>query len=59
LLAQDAVRAELLTRTKQGWLVQDIEGQDAELNLPALGISLPLAELYDGIALPAPPPAAA
>jgi Uma2 family endonuclease len=53
LLAQDVVRAELFTRTEQGWLFQEFEGPEAELPLPALGIALPLAELYDGVILAA------
>ena len=52
LVAQDAPRAEVLTRTEQGWLLQDVEGLDVVLPLPALGIVLSLAELYEGVELP-------
>jgi Uma2 family endonuclease len=52
LLSQDAARAELFTRAERGWLIEDVEGLDAELPLDALGVSLPLAELYEGVDLP-------
>jgi Uma2 family endonuclease len=54
LLSQDAARAELFTRAERGWLIEDVEGLDAELPLDALGVSLPLAELYEGVDLPTP-----
>jgi hypothetical protein len=41
----------------QGWHLREYEGRDAELPLDALSVSLPLAELYEGVELP-PPPAA-
>jgi Uma2 family endonuclease len=54
LLAQDAARVELFTRAERGWLFEEFDGLNSELPLDALGITLPLAELYDGIPLPAP-----
>jgi Uma2 family endonuclease len=53
LLAQDSVRAEMLTRTPAGWLLTEVEGLDAELRLDALELVLPLAELYAGVELAA------
>jgi Uma2 family endonuclease len=53
LLSQGAIRAELLTRTERGWLLQEFEGSAAELPLEALSIALPLAELYEGVTLAA------
>lgn len=53
LLAQDGVRAEMLSRTPEGWLLTEVEGPDAELRLEAIGISLPLAELYQDVELAA------
>jgi Uma2 family endonuclease len=53
LLAQDAVRAEVLSRTPAGWLLTEVEGLDAELRLDALDLTLPLAELYAGVELAA------
>ena len=35
-----------------GWARERIEGIDAVAEMPKLGISLPLAEIYDGIELP-------
>ena len=57
LLSQGAVRAELLTRTGEGWLLQEFEGPEAELPLAAVGVVLPLADLYDGVVLVAAPAA--
>lgn len=53
LLAQDAPRAELLSRTPAGWLLTEVEGLDALLRLEAIDLTLPLAELYAGVELAA------
>jgi Uma2 family endonuclease len=52
LIAQDAPRVEAYTRTGRGWRFEELEGLEAELALDALGLALPLAELYDGLAFP-------
>ena len=39
---------------ERGWLFEEFDGLNSELPLDALGITLPLAELYDGIPLLAP-----
>jgi Uma2 family endonuclease len=54
LLAQDAPRVEVYSRSAQGWRFEEIEGLGAELALDALAIALPLAEIYDGLAFAAP-----
>ena len=54
LIAQDAPRIEAYTRGRGGWHFEEIEGLDALLVLEAFGIELPVAELYDGLSLPAP-----
>lgn len=36
------------TRSTDGWSLQELEGLDAVLDLPSLGVVLPLAEIYDG-----------
>jgi len=38
----------------RGWR-QAIDGLDAVVDLPAIGVALQLAELYDGVAFPAGP----
>jgi len=59
LIAQDAPRAEIYSRTGQSWRFEEIEGLAAELLLEALAITLPLVEIYDGLSFQAPGDAAA
>lgn len=40
----------------RGWTRERIEGLDETIPLPSLGIQLTLAEIYEGIAFPVPPP---
>lgn len=54
LIAQDAPRAEVYTRTERGWRFEELEGFDTAISLEALEITLSLAEIYDGLALTAP-----
>ena len=54
LIAQDTPRVEIYSRTERGWRFEELEGQDTVLALDALEITLPLAEIYDGLAFPAP-----
>jgi Uma2 family endonuclease len=49
LIAQDAPRVEIYSRTEQGWRFEELEGPDTVLALDALEITLPLAEIYDGL----------
>jgi Uma2 family endonuclease len=65
LVAQDAPRVEVYARQPDGrWLLtQDVEGLESSVQFAALGITLPLADIYDRVTfLPtggvAPPPAA-
>jgi Uma2 family endonuclease len=37
------------------WVRHGIEGLDREVDMPAIGVTLPLAEVYDGVAFPARP----
>jgi Uma2 family endonuclease len=46
LLGQDEPVAELFSRGERGWIYTRFEGRDAGIPLDALGISLPMAELY-------------
>jgi Uma2 family endonuclease len=46
VLSQDGPSIELWTRRKAAWSSKTIEGRDGALELPALGLSIPLEELY-------------
>jgi hypothetical protein len=39
-------RAEITIRRATGWEAETVEGPDAELRLPEIGATIPLAELY-------------
>lgn len=54
LLSQDEPLAELFTRGEDGWIYTRHEGLDGAVPLTALGIELPLAELYADIVFPPP-----
>ncbi|MDA8249576.1 MAG: Uma2 family endonuclease [Rhodospirillales bacterium] len=55
LVDPDAPEAILWSREPgQSWQHAVIAGQDATIELPALGLALPMAELYAGIAFPEP-----
>jgi Uma2 family endonuclease len=49
LIAQDAPRVEIYTRTSRGWRFEEMEGLGTAIALDALKIVLPLAEIYDGL----------
>ena len=53
LVAQDRPRVERYTRRQEAdpneWLLTVATGLDSKLTLPALGLELPLAEIYDGV----------
>jgi Uma2 family endonuclease len=51
LIDQAAARVEVFSRAEGGWLFQEIEGLDASLRLDAVAVTLPLAELYEGVEL--------
>lgn len=38
-----------LTRTEEGWGRASVEGLDQTLELPSIGVSLPSAEIFDGV----------
>ncbi len=53
VVSQDQPRIERHYRQAEDtWLLQVVQGLDAVLSLPNLGLELPLAEVYDGIELP-------
>lgn len=50
IVAQDAPLAEVTRRTGPNqWTTTFYEGQDATLEIPSIGVSIPLAEIYEGI----------
>ena len=50
IVAQDRMSAELYTRGETGWDLRTFSQPDAELPLEALNCSLPLRDIYQGIA---------
>jgi Uma2 family endonuclease len=52
LISQDAPRVEIYSRTTRGWRFEEIEGMDAALPLETLRLTLPMAEIYDGLTFP-------
>ncbi len=53
VVSQDAPGVDVLTRTDDGWLLRS-ESADGHVALPPLGVTLALAELYDGVTFPDP-----
>ena len=51
VLQQTHRAAIVFSRTADGWGDKFVFGEDAALEMPEIGISIPLAEIYDGIAL--------
>ena len=54
MLEQDGIAATVLERQGERW-VSSILGEGDTLPLSSIGIEIPLAELYEGLAFPAPP----
>jgi Uma2 family endonuclease len=53
MLAQDRQQATVFARVGDDW-VGHIVSRDAVLDMPETGVSVPLAELYEGISFPQP-----
>ena len=53
IVEQDAMRATVFAREAGRWIGTLLSGPE-RLDLPEIGVSLDLAELYDGVALDAP-----
>ena len=52
MLEQDRVFATVITRTDTGWN-HALAGPDGTLAMPEIGVEIPMAELYEGLALAA------
>jgi len=46
---QDEMLAHAYRRQDAGWVFESIAGPDAEVALPSVGITVPLAALYEGV----------
>lgn len=54
LIGQDRVLVQHYQRQPNGgWLLRSYTGHEQQVELPDLGITLPLTELYDGVEVPA------
>lgn len=54
LISQDRVLVEHFRRQENGgWLLRSYNGREQQVELPDLGIVLPLTELYEGVEAPA------
>ena len=56
IVAIDSVRvfAEVMRREGDRWITEIVQGLGATLSLASIGLTVPMAELYDGIELPEP-----
>jgi Uma2 family endonuclease len=57
ILAIDSVRvfAEVMRREGDRWITEIVQGLGATLSLPSIGLTVSMADLYEGIELPEPP----
>lgn len=55
LLEPDRAEALLWTRVGEDWRLDEVVGLEAELDLSGIGVSLPMAEVYEDVELDAPP----
>ena len=53
MLEQDSVAATVFERSGDDW-IGHILADEAVLNMPEIGIEIPLADLYDGVELTLP-----
>jgi Uma2 family endonuclease len=54
LIASDGLYGELHRRSGAHWITDILRGGEARLVLTSVGLEIPLADLYEGIALPEP-----
>jgi Uma2 family endonuclease len=53
VLEQGRIGALAFVRKDENWVTEIFDGKDAVLNLPEIGIEIPMAELYADLVLPA------
>jgi Uma2 family endonuclease len=51
LVSQKEPHVELFTRTENGWVLREAEGLGATLELPGVGITVALEEIYSNVSL--------
>jgi Uma2 family endonuclease len=54
LIDSESVFAEILRREGDHWITEIVQGPAATLSLNSIPVAIPMAELYEGIPLPAP-----
>lgn len=54
IIEQTRMAAIVFARRESGWVSETLAGEGAQLSLPEVGVSLPLAELYAGLDLQKP-----
>ncbi len=54
LIDSETVFAEVLRRDGDQWITEIVQGPAATLSLNSIPLAIPLAEIYEGIPLPAP-----
>ena len=59
LVDSESVFAEILRREGDHWITEIVQGPVATLSLSSVPLTIPMAELYDGIPLPEPRPSQA
>src|SRR5204863_6140133 len=59
LIDSESVFAEVLRREGDRWITELVQGPAATLSLSSVPLTIPMAELYDGIPLPEPRPSQA
>jgi Uma2 family endonuclease len=54
--SQDGAYAQVFARTDKGWRAEEARGLEVSIDLPGLDLTLPLAEVYEGVTFDDPPP---
>ena len=55
LVAQDSVKVNVFRRSSASeWVLRRYEGLQESVPIDSVGISIPMAEIYDGVAMPSP-----
>jgi Uma2 family endonuclease len=54
ILWQDEPHAMAFRKTSKGWIEEEVQGLDSIIALPEIDVSLPLAEVYEGLPKPKP-----
>jgi Uma2 family endonuclease len=55
-VSQREAWVDIVRRTEHGWADGYVEGMEATLELPEIGVAVPLAEIYEDVAFEPDPP---